>query len=88
VDEGLDLKGLVRFRDCGGDLFGVDDDILAVLDLETLGLQLLRDRLFGLTVDEDAVDAVAGVVVDRVEFDSVEGTRCCVKSCPARLPRT
>ncbi|WP_233284304.1 MULTISPECIES: hypothetical protein [Agrobacterium] len=55
-----------------------------MFDFEALGLQLLRDRLFGLTVDEDAVDAVAGGLVDRVEFEPVGGTRCCVKSCPAR----
>jgi hypothetical protein len=44
---------------------------LAVVDLEAFGLVFLRDRLFGLAVDEDAVDPVARGLVDRVERNAV-----------------
>jgi hypothetical protein len=59
--------GLVAFRDSGCNFLGIDDDILAILDLEALGLGLFLHPLFGLAVDEDTVDAVARGFVDRVE---------------------
>ena len=49
-DEGLDLQGLGALRDRRGDFFRINYDVLAVVDLEALGLLLLRHRILGLAV--------------------------------------
>ncbi len=78
-DERLDFERLVALRDRGGHLVWVDDEILAVLDLKALRLGFLRHQLFGLAVDEDAVDPVACRRIDRVESDAVGGGGCRIK---------
>jgi hypothetical protein len=81
-NERLDLQRLVAFGDRGRDLFRIDDDVLAVLDLEALGLGLLLHALFGFAVDEDAVYAVARGLVDGVEGDPIRGGRSGVQRHP------
>jgi hypothetical protein len=76
--------GLVAFRDSGCNFLGIDDNILAILDLKALGLGLFLHPLFGLAVDEDTVDAVARGFVDRVESDPIGGGCSGVQRDPAR----
>jgi hypothetical protein len=70
-DESLDLQGFSAFQDGCRDGFRIDDDLLAVFDFEALGLRLFRDQILSLAVDEDAIDLVAGGLVDCVERDTV-----------------
>jgi len=82
-DEGFDRQRLVALRDCGSDLLGIDHDVLAVLDLEALGLVLAFDLLARVTVDENAVHPVAGLLVDRVKRSAFGGAGGRVQTDPA-----
>lgn len=59
-------------------------EILAILDLEALGLGIFLHPLFGLAVDKDTVDAVARGFVDRVENDPIGGGCSGIQRDPAR----
>ncbi len=68
-DEGVDLERLVAVRNCGRDLLGLKDDVLAVFDLVSFDLLVTFDRIAGLAVNELALDPVSGLAVQRVESD-------------------
>lgn len=54
-------------------LLRIDHDVLAVYDLEALGLILALDLLAGVAVDKDAVDAIAGALFDRMKRNALGG---------------
>jgi len=54
----------------------LDGQVVVAIDAETLDLVFALDQLAGLGVDELALDAVAGVSVERVEGDARGRARC------------
>ncbi|MNV28268.1 hypothetical protein D3C71_1194540 [compost metagenome] len=78
--ECLSIKHLVRIWYDRRDFLWIDHDVIAAPSLEALDLLVSLYDLFGLAIDELALQAVAGFFVDHMETDPLGCRRGRIKA--------